>query len=55
MLTLLSTLRQNVAIGFVGGSDFAKQQEQLGTSEVPVTSPLTFASRRTVLQPINLA
>ena len=42
MLTLLSTLRQNVAIGFVGGSDFAKQQEQLGTSEVPVTSLFDF-------------
>jgi phosphomannomutase len=42
MLALLSTLRQRVAIGFVGGSDFAKQQEQLGTSEVPVTSRFDF-------------
>jgi len=42
MLTLLSTLRQKVAIGFVGGSDLAKQQEQLGTSSIPVTSLFDF-------------
>lgn len=30
MLDLLSRLRRKVAIGFVGGSDLAKQQEQLG-------------------------
>lgn len=42
MLTLLSTLRQNVAIGYVSGSDFAKQREQLGTQEVPVTSLFDF-------------
>jgi phosphomannomutase len=42
MLSLLSTLRQNVAIGFVGGSDLAKQQEQLGTSSIPVTDLFDF-------------
>jgi len=31
MLNLLSTLRKNVAIGFVGGSDLAK---------VPISSPI---------------
>jgi len=30
MLDLLSRLRQKVAIGYVGGSNFPKQQEQLG-------------------------
>lgn len=30
MLELLQKLRQKVAIGFVGGSDLVKQQEQLG-------------------------
>ncbi|KAK3328977.1 eukaryotic phosphomannomutase [Apodospora peruviana] len=30
MLNLLTRLRQKVAIGFVGGSDLVKQQEQLG-------------------------
>ncbi|KAK0119156.1 Phosphomannomutase [Cadophora gregata] len=30
MLSLLHALRQKVAIGFVGGSDLVKQQEQLG-------------------------
>ncbi|KUJ22361.1 eukaryotic phosphomannomutase [Mollisia scopiformis] len=42
MLTLLAALRQKVAIGYVGGSDLAKQQEQLGTSEVPVTTMFDF-------------
>lgn len=31
-----------MAIGFVGGSDFAKQQEQLGSADVPVTSLFDF-------------
>ena len=35
---MLSALRSHVAIGMVGGSDLAKQQEQLGTSSIPVTS-----------------
>jgi phosphomannomutase len=30
MLALLAALRQKVVIGYVGGSDLAKQQEQLG-------------------------
>ena len=34
MLDLLATLRTKVAIGFVGGSDLIKQQEQLGSSTV---------------------
>ena len=38
MLQLLSALRHKVAIGFVGGSDLAKQQEQLGTASIPVTT-----------------
>jgi len=38
MQQLLSALRHRVAIGSVGGSDLAKQQEQLGTDTIPVTS-----------------
>lgn len=38
MLQLLAALRHKVAIGFVGGSDLIKQQEQLGAPETPVTS-----------------
>ncbi|KAF1984497.1 phosphomannomutase [Aulographum hederae CBS 113979] len=38
MLQLLSALRHKVAIGFVGGSDLRKQQEQLGTASINVTS-----------------
>lgn len=30
MLAILKKLRTKVAIGYVGGSDMAKQQEQLG-------------------------
>ena len=43
MLLLLSELRKKVAIGFVGGSDLAKQQEQIGTSSIPVTSLFDFS------------
>jgi phosphomannomutase len=42
MLVLLSELRKKVAIGFVGGSDLAKQQEQIGTSTIPVTTLFDF-------------
>lgn len=43
MLLLLSQLRKKVAIGFVGGSDFKKQQEQLGDPlKVPVTTLFDF-------------
>jgi phosphomannomutase len=43
MLHLLSLLRQKVAIGFVGGSDLAKQQEQLGARSIPVTTLFDFS------------
>jgi phosphomannomutase len=42
MLHLLSTLRQKCAIGFVGGSDLVKQQEQLGTGGIDVTTLFDF-------------
>ncbi|KAL2166036.1 hypothetical protein VTG60DRAFT_3421 [Thermothelomyces hinnuleus] len=42
MLSLLSRLRQKVAIGFVGGSDLVKQQEQLGGAGVDVTTLFDF-------------
>ena len=42
MLQLLSEIRHKVAIGFVGGSNLVKQQEQLGTAEIPVTSLFDF-------------
>lgn len=34
MLSLLQQLRKKVAIGFVGGSDLVKQQEQLGVGGI---------------------
>ncbi|PKS12048.1 hypothetical protein jhhlp_001344 [Lomentospora prolificans] len=37
MLDLLARLRQKCSIGFVGGSNLAKQQEQLGSASVNVT------------------
>ncbi|KAH8884441.1 eukaryotic phosphomannomutase [Thozetella sp. PMI_491] len=43
VLNILARLRQKVAIGFVGGSDLPKQQEQLGTPDVPVTSLFDFS------------
>ncbi|OAL34474.1 hypothetical protein AYO20_06317 [Fonsecaea nubica] len=42
MLKTLSKLRHKCAIGFVGGSDLAKQQEQLGTPSLPVTTLFDF-------------
>lgn len=42
MLETLSRLRHKVAIGFVGGSDLAKQQEQLGSASDPVTTLFDF-------------
>ncbi|KAL1955053.1 hypothetical protein VTO42DRAFT_344 [Malbranchea cinnamomea] len=42
MLELLSRLRHKVAIGYVGGSDLSKQEEQLGTPAAPVTSMFDF-------------
>jgi len=38
ILQLLSQLRHKVAIGFVGGSNLVKQQEQIGTATILVTS-----------------
>ena len=35
MLELLTQLRKKCAIGFVGGSDLAKQQEQIGDAVAP--------------------
>ncbi|KAK4863250.1 hypothetical protein LT330_002028 [Penicillium expansum] len=42
MLELLSRLRHQVAIGFVGGSNLVKQQEQLGSSTIDVTTMFDF-------------
>jgi phosphomannomutase len=42
MLQLLSELRHKVAIGFVGGSNLPKQQEQLGSNSVDVTTMFDF-------------
>ncbi|RDL36618.1 putative phosphomannomutase [Venustampulla echinocandica] len=42
ILELLSVLRHKVAVGYVGGSDLKKQQEQLGSASVPVTSLFDF-------------
>lgn len=42
MQALLSELRKKVAIGYVGGSDFPKQEEQLGTAATPVTDKFDF-------------
>lgn len=42
MLELLSQLRHKCAIGFVGGSDLIKQQEQIGTSSTNVTTLFDF-------------
>jgi phosphomannomutase len=42
MLAILHSLRQKMAIGYVGGSDLAKQQEQLGSPDVPVTTLFDF-------------
>lgn len=43
MLAALAALRQKVAIGYVGGSDLSKQQEQLGAADRPVTSMFDFS------------
>jgi len=42
MLSTLQALRKKVAIGFVGGSDLVKQQEQLGAPGRPVTAMFDF-------------
>ncbi|KAL8304039.1 hypothetical protein RB597_004630 [Gaeumannomyces tritici] len=43
VLDMLARLRQKCAIGFVGGSNLPKQQEQLGSASVDVTSLFDFA------------
>jgi phosphomannomutase len=42
MLAALGALRQKCAIGFVGGSNLVKQQEQLGAPGRPVTTMFDF-------------
>ena len=54
MLALLATLRKNVAIGYVGGSDLAKQQEQLGTASISVTSLFDFCFSENGLTALKL-
>ncbi|KAI1828446.1 eukaryotic phosphomannomutase [Xylaria intraflava] len=43
VLAVLSALRKKVAIGYVGGSDMSKQQEQLGAVDRPVTSMFDYS------------
>lgn len=54
MLQLLSALRHKCAIGFVGGSDLAKQQEQLGTPAIPVTTLFDYCFAENGLTAIRL-
>ncbi|EXJ65512.1 phosphomannomutase [Cladophialophora yegresii CBS 114405] len=42
VLQTLSQLRQKCAIGFVGGSDLKKQEEQLGQPSLPATALFDF-------------
>jgi phosphomannomutase len=42
MLNLLHELRKQCAIGYVGGSDYSKQNEQLGSADTPVTALFDF-------------
>ena len=55
MLELLSQLRHKCAIGFVGGSDLVKQQEQLGTSSIDATSLFDFCFAENGLTAIRLS
>ncbi|KAL7270108.1 Phosphomannomutase 1 [Rhizina undulata] len=54
MLALLQQLRQKVAIGFVGGSDLAKQQEQLGVNGINVADIFDFCFAENGLTAIRL-
>lgn len=54
MLQLLSALRHKVAIGFVGGSNLVKQQEQLSTPEIPVSSLFDFCFAENGLTAIRM-
>jgi phosphomannomutase len=53
MLQLLSELRHKCAIGFVGGSNLVKQQEQLG-GPVDVTSLFDFCFAENGLTAIRM-
>ncbi|KAF2139071.1 uncharacterized protein K452DRAFT_360802 [Aplosporella prunicola CBS 121167] len=54
MLQLLSELRHKVAIGFVGGSDLVKQQEQLGTTAINVSTLFDFCFAENGLTAIRM-
>jgi phosphomannomutase len=54
VLALLSQVRHKCAIGFVGGSDLAKQQEQLGTKNLSVTTLFDFCFAENGLTAIRL-
>lgn len=54
MLQLLSELRHKCAIGFVGGSNLVKQQEQLGGGQVDVTSLFDFCFAENGLTAIRM-
>ncbi|MDI1493350.1 MAG: Phosphomannomutase 1 [Ramalina farinacea] len=54
MLALLSALRHKCAIGYVGGSNYVKQQEQLGTPSIEVTSLFDFCFAENGLTAIRL-
>ncbi len=54
MLQALSALRHKCAIGFVGGSNLAKQQEQLGTPSLPVTTMFDFCFAENGLESYRL-
>ena len=54
MLSILSQLRHKVALGFVGGSNLAKQQEQLGTPSLSVTSLFDFCFAENGLTAIRM-
>jgi len=42
LVAMLNALRQKTAIGYVGGSDLTKQQEQIGTPSINVTTLFDF-------------
>jgi len=54
MLALLQKLREKVVIGFVGGSDLVKQQEQLGVNGLNVVDLFDFCFAENGLTAIRL-
>jgi phosphomannomutase len=44
MIQFLRALRKNVAIGFVGGSDFVKISEQLSVGDINGTAIVSLAA-----------